>query len=62
MCFDININSIPVMTLCVCIQNTEPPSSAPLIMRDMPQMASFVFDFYKDKVQNLMRQQGVSSC
>ena len=40
-------------------QNDEAPERPPLIIADMPQMAQFVFDFYKDRVDQLMSQYGM---
>jgi len=33
------------------------PRSEPVIMHDMPQMAQFVYDFYRDKIRRLAAQQ-----
>ena len=40
-------------------QASQSPTEPPLILRDMAHMAQFVYDFYRDRVQQLMSQQGV---
>lgn len=43
-----------------CTQAEEKPSGEALMVRDMPHMAQFVFDFYRQKLQQLAAQQTVS--
>ncbi len=45
----------------VAFQNNESPEGRTLVIQDMPHMAQFVFDFYRNKVHNMMSQQGVST-
>ena len=44
----------------IVFQYNQHPQCNPVIIEDMPHMAQFVFDFYKDKVTNLVRAYGVS--
>ncbi|ESO09157.1 hypothetical protein HELRODRAFT_110053 [Helobdella robusta] len=37
--------------------NEVPPPGTPLVMENMPHMTQYVFDFYKEHVQQLIRQQ-----
>ncbi|KAK2168383.1 hypothetical protein LSH36_17g07036 [Paralvinella palmiformis] len=37
----------------------ESPQGPPLIMKDMPQMAKFVYDFYREKVHSIIAQHGI---
>ncbi len=41
-------------------KSDETPQGQPLIIEEMPHMAQFVFDFYKEKVSGMMEQQGFS--
>jgi len=43
-------------------QADQKPSGEPLVLRDMPHMAQFVFDFYQQKLQQLAAQQTVRCC
>ncbi len=36
------------------------PTGMPLVIEDMPHMAQFVYDFYREKLHQLMSTQGVS--
>lgn len=41
-------------------KNTEACEGPPLVMENMQHIAQFVFDFYKERVQRLMHQHGVT--
>jgi len=44
---------------CECCQADQKPTCEALIVRDMPHMAQFVFDFYQHKLRQLATQQTV---
>ena len=50
------------MCLMVICQAEQKPTGNPLVVRDMPHMAQFVFDFYQHKLRQLAAQQTVSCC
>jgi len=47
--------SYPTDRLC-----DTPVPNDPLVIKDMPQMANFVFDFYKEKVETISKDPNVS--
>ena len=55
--------SVQVDSLVICcvvsVQADSLPRCEPLIMQDMPMMAQFVYDLYRDKIRQLAAQQMV---